>query len=397
MKLRDLLRWFSPPAIECDDENRHRIVLMNVMVNASLIFVLLVFCGNLTDRSTPLRNYLIDLSMFAAFMVIRIVLNKGNYNAAGIAACVLGFFVIILAIVSDGTVRSTATFLLLLVIIVSGILYKITGIAVSTIASSLAVFALILAENLGMLPRPDYSVSMLHWFLLTITFAIVGGIVFFSDHITQQAFRLSKKELKERQRAESDLRIVNEELKNRVIEVEKLEEKLREQALRDPLTDLYNRRYITETMSRDILRAGREDAPLSVIISDIDHFKVINDTYGHQVGDLFLIEVAQLFRHHTRGSDSVCRYGGEEFLFVLPGASADAARKRAEEIRLQIARLAILHEEKTLTITMSFGVAAFPVHGGKCEEIIMKADQALYDAKRMGRNLVRVWGDPWNC
>lgn len=391
MKKDGFLRWFSPPAIEGDDENRHRIVLMNGMINASLIFVLLVFCGNLTNPSTPLRNYLIDLSLFAAFGVIRIMLNKGWFNAAGIAASGLGFFIIVLSIVSDGTVRSTATFLLLLVIIVSGMLYKLAGIVGSTLASSLAVLALVQAENLGMLPRPDYSVSLLHWFLLTITFAIVGGIVFFSDHIAQQAFRLSRSELKERQRAESDLRIVNEELKNRVVEVEKLQGQLREQALRDPLTDLYNRRYIADVLSRDLARVKRENCPSSVIIGDIDHFKSINDTYGHQVGDLFLVGVAQLFKRNIRGSDSVCRYGGEEFLFVLPGASVDAAQRRAEELRAQVSRLAVPHHDEVLGVTMSFGVAAFPFHGGECDEVIAKADLALYDAKRMGRDQVRIW------
>jgi len=393
MAIKNLLRWFGPPAIECDDENRHRIVLINGMINASLVFVLLVFLGNLTDPSTLLRNYLIDLTLFAAFLVIRIVLNKGNFDAAGIAASVLGFIIITVSIISDGTVRSTATFLLLLVIIVSGILYKIAGIVISTVASSLVVLALILAENSGLLPSPHYSLSLLHWFLLTITFAIVGGIVGFSDHITQQAIKRSKSELLERQRVESDLRFVNEELKNRVLEVEKLQEKLREQALRDPLTELYNRRYITEALSREILRSRREGCPLSVIIGDLDHFKLVNDTYGHQVGDLFLVEVARLFKRNIRGSDSVCRYGGEEFLFVLPGASLDTARKRAEDIRLQVAQLAVLHEGKALAITMSFGIAAFPVHGEECEEMITKADQALYDAKRMGRNLVRIWGN----
>jgi hypothetical protein len=123
MKKGDVLRWFSPPVVEGDEENRHRIVLMNGMINASLVFVLLVFLGNLTNPSTPLRNYLIDLSLFAVFLVIRIILNRGWYHAAGIAASVLGFIIILLSIVSDGTVRSTATFLLLLVISLSGILY----------------------------------------------------------------------------------------------------------------------------------------------------------------------------------------------------------------------------------------------------------------------------------
>jgi diguanylate cyclase (GGDEF)-like protein len=184
---------------------------------------------------------------------------------------------------------------------------------------------------------------------------------------------------------------VNEELKNRVVEVEKLQEQLREQALRDPLTDLYNRRYIADVLFRDLSRVRRENCPLSVIIGDIDHFKAINDTYGHQVGDLFLIGVAELFKRNIRGSDSVCRYGGEEFLFVLPGASTDAARRRAEEIRVQVSRLAVPHDDEALGVTMSFGVASFPVHGEECDAIIAKADLALYDAKRLGRNQVSIW------
>jgi diguanylate cyclase (GGDEF)-like protein len=365
---------------------------MNGMINAGLLFVLLVICGNAFDRTTPLRNYLIDFSVLASFLIFRIAMRKGRLLFAGIGAIALSFILTILSIISDGSVRSTAVFLLLLIIIVSGVLYKITGIAVSIIACSLAVLFLILAENGGMLPQPDYSVSLLHWFFLTITFGIVGGIVYFSDNITQEAFKLAKEEILERKRIEKDLKLANEELRKRVIEVEKLQEELREQAIRDPLTDLYNRRYMSETLSREILRAEREGDLLSVIIGDIDHFKQINDTHGHQVGDFFLVETAKIFKRHIRGSDFVCRYGGEEFLFVLPGASLEDSERRAEEIRRQLEKLAVSHEEKTLGITMSFGIAAYPVNGTRGDEIIMKADQAMYDAKRMGRNQVRIWG-----
>lgn len=386
-----LQRWFAAPVIDGEEEDRHRIILMNGMINAGVIFVLLVFCGNLFEQSTPLRNYLIDLSLLAAFLITRCALHKGKILFAGIGTLTLGFILTVASIVSDGTVHSTAVSLLLLVIIVAGIIYNLNGIAVSIIASSLTVLGLIIAEQAGMLPKPDYAVSLLHWFVLTITFVIVGGIVYFSGKITRQAFEHAKEELKERQRAESALKTVNEELQKHVKDVEKLQAELRDQAVHDPLTGLYNRRYLDETLSREILRAKRDNDPLSIIVADIDHFKSINDTYGHQIGDLFLVEVAQLFKRVVRGSDLVYRYGGEEFVLVLPETTVDSAKMRAEEIRLKCAQLIVQHEGKKLGITLSFGVANYPVNGEQGEEIILKADHALYDAKRMGRNQVRVW------
>jgi diguanylate cyclase (GGDEF)-like protein len=257
------------------------------------------------------------------------------------------------------------------------------------------VLALFLAQNAGLLPRPDYSPKLLHWFVLTITYAIVGSLTYFSNRITMQAFKHANEELRERQRAERDLKIANEELQKRVMEVEKLQLELREQALHDPLTGLYNRRYLDETLSREILGARQKNDCLSIIMADIDNFKTTNDTYGHRAGDLFLVEIALLLKREVRETDIVCRYGGEEFVLVLPGATVDSAEKRAEEIRQKCAQLIVQHEGKKLSITLSFGTATYPTHGEQGgEEIIMKADHALYDAKRMGRNQVRIWGNP---
>jgi diguanylate cyclase (GGDEF)-like protein len=386
-----LRRWFASPGIAGNEEDQHRVILMNGMINAGIIFVLLIFCANLFDRSTPLRNYLIDLLLLAAFLITRLALHKGKVVFAGIGALTLGFVLTIASIVSDGTVRSTAVSLLLLVIIIAGILYKIKGIFVSIIASSLAVLLLIMAQNAGLLHRSDYSVSLLHWFVLTVTFIIVGGIVYFSDHITMKAFSNAREELRERRRAENELKIANEELQKRMMEVEKLQVELRAQALHDPLTGLPNRRYLDEILSREVLRANRNNDCMGIIIADIDHFKTINDTYGHHVGDLFLVEISRLLERELRGSDFVCRYGGEEFVLVLLGANVDSTEKRAEEIRKKCAQIIVQHEENNLSITLSFGVAIYPLHGEQWEEIIKKADHALYDAKRMGRNQVRVW------
>ena len=182
-----------------------------------------------------------------------------------------------------------------------------------------------------------------------------------------------------------------EQLRAHLQEIEQLQDELREQAVHDPLTGLHNRRHLSEMLAREISRAEREKQSISVIVSDIDHFKKINDTCGHPVGDSFLVKIAGLLRKHARRSDIVCRYGGEEFLLILSGATAKSALKRAEEIRQKCADIRILHEKKEVQVTMSMGVATYPIHGKSTEELLVKADKALYRSKRSGRNKVTVW------
>lgn len=390
MKL-NLRQWVASPKIAGDENDQHRIVLMNGMINCSIVFVMLVFVANLFDPTTLLRNYLIDFLVLAVFLVARFTLRRGKILFAGISGLTLGFGFTILSIISDGTIRSTAVCLFLLIIIVAGILYKKIGIVVSTIASSLATLVLVKAQTAGLIHDSMTSVSMLHWFVLTITFTIVGGIVYFSDHITTQAFTHLKEEVKERQRAESELAAANLELQKRVAEVEKLKDEVREQALHDSLTGLPNRRHLSEILPHEFLRAERKNEPLSIIFADVDHFKTINDAYGHPVGDQFLVEIAHLFQRELRRSDFVYRYGGDEFVLVLLGYNAESSVKRIEDIRQKCARIIVTAEGKELSATLSFGIATFPLHSKNWQEIIMKADQALYDAKRMGRNQVRVW------
>jgi|GEM_PF-2364546 len=164
---------------------------------------------------------------------------------------------------------------------------------------------------------------------------------------------------------------------------------LQEQAIRDPLTGLYNRRYLDETLPRELQRAERAGQSVGVIMLDIDHFKRINDTYGHNVGDMLLRAVGAFLRHNTRGADIVCRYGGEEFTLVLPGASSENACHRAEELRAGIQALAVKHNGQALeTVTASLGIAIFRTHGTTAEALVSAADEALYQAKHSGRNRV---------
>ena len=204
-------------------------------------------------------------------------------------------------------------------------------------------------------------------------------------------FQVTFRDISRKKEAEAELIAANEELSQQVEEVIRLQEELRDQALRDALTGLYNRRYLDETLAREIARAAREGSSLSIILCDIDHFKTINDTYGHQLGDLFLVEIAGILKRNARGSDIVCRYGGEEFLLVLPGADSKAAAVRAEDIRRKCEKLVMLHDGDRVRVTTSFGVATFPLHGLQPDEVIVKSDKALYLSKNNGRNRVTVW------
>lgn len=202
-----------------------------------------------------------------------------------------------------------------------------------------------------------------------------------------------KENITKRKQAEEALQKANQQLESQLSEIKALQGSLHEQAIRDPLTELYNRRFLNEAVEREFHRAARLAQPLSIIILDIDHFKDINDKHGHAVGDAYLIMLANLIRQHTRRTDIVCRYGGEEFLLVLPDTSLDAAAQQAEKLRHLCAEAFHLAEGLEISATISLGVASYPVHGSNQHEIINKADQALYTSKYSGRNRVTVWGD----
>jgi diguanylate cyclase (GGDEF)-like protein/PAS domain S-box-containing protein len=169
----------------------------------------------------------------------------------------------------------------------------------------------------------------------------------------------------------------------------KLREALRTQSVRDALTGLYNRRYLEETLEREIRRAARAELSLGILMLDLDHFKTFNDTYGHDAGDVVLRETAASLTKGIRAEDFVCRYGGEEFVVILPTADPETARARAERLRSKIRELTIMYQGKSLgMVTISVGVAAFPAHGMSPKELMAAADAALYEAKRGGRDQV---------
>ena len=167
----------------------------------------------------------------------------------------------------------------------------------------------------------------------------------------------------------------------------RLRETLRSQAIRDPLTGLFNRRYLEETMERELNRVKRQETTLGVIMMDLDHFKEYNDTFGHSGGDGLLSALGILLRSQIRGEDIACRYGGEEFLLILPGASLEVALERAESLRQAVKEMH-QHQQGLKPTTLSLGVAVYPTHGDTGLEIIKAADAALYRAKQAGRDRV---------
>ncbi len=171
----------------------------------------------------------------------------------------------------------------------------------------------------------------------------------------------------------------------------KLRETLRHQSIRDPLTGLFNRRYMEETLERETRRVARAQRPLGLIMLDMDHFKLFNDTFGHDAGDALLREFGSFLRAHVRGEDVACRYGGEEFTLILPEASLEVTRQRAEHLRGDIKHLHVPYRDQPLgAVTLSLGVAIFPDHGSTGEAVLKAADAALYRAKREGRDRVIV-------
>lgn len=190
---------------------------------------------------------------------------------------------------------------------------------------------------------------------------------------------------------ENDLKYANEALIRQLEEIELLRAELEEQAIRDPLTNVYNRRYMAEFIDKEIARAEREGTSVSVVIMDLDNFKQFNDTYGHKCGDVILQAFANFLVEHTRRGDVICRYGGEEFVTLMPNAPLEISYERAETWRQDFSETAIDYEGMKFSTTFSAGVATFPQHGSTGDSILQAADKALYRSKYGGRNRVTAF------
>ncbi len=196
------------------------------------------------------------------------------------------------------------------------------------------------------------------------------------------------RDITERKWLENDLKYSNESLSNQLAEIEHLRAELAEQAIHDPLTNAYNRRYLSEFLEKEVARAQRERTSVTVVILDADNFKQFNDSYGHKCGDLILQAITKFLVDHSRRSDVVCRYGGEEFVILMPNMPLEIGYERAEAWRQSFSETPIPYEGIELFATFSAGVATFPQHGQTGEALLQSADKALLQAKAAGKNRV---------
>lgn len=495
------------------EEKNHLRSILNYTLWSGLGYLALIIGIHLYIGQASGSTLLIHGIAFLLFLGLRILLGRANITIVGSSAIILVFLWVLANNINQGTIRTAATATYLFVIILSGSLFGWRGILLSCFASSLAVMSLILAENAGLLPTPNYSVTMFQWVVYTCLFIITGSLSYYSYQVMHRSLIRADQEITERKRAEQELRALtrtveqspasivitdlegriqyvnprfsqvtgyseaevlgmnprvlkssqtppetyrqlwetlaagqewrgefvnrrkdgslyfesatisaikdengvtthylavkediterklaevalrttNDELRISLQEIEHLQAELREQSLRDPMTGLYNRRFLAESLKHLIVQAERQHQPLSIIIADIDNFKQINDRFGHQVGDKYLVEIANLLVQNSRGSDIVCRYGGEEFLLLIYGATMDQAAQRSEEIRQKCAEISLTEAGQTFSGTLSFGIAAYPDHALDPEQVIIKADKALYLSKQAGRNRVTIW------
>ena len=199
----------------------------------------------------------------------------------------------------------------------------------------------------------------------------------FIADVTEQ--RLAKERLQASLQAQESL--------NRALEDSRRE--LAELAIRDPLTRLYNRRFMEEALARELVRAERETDSLAVAMLDLDHFKAYNDNFGHAAGDAVLRAFAQAMHGFRQGSDVACRFGGEEFVLILPGLDREGAFARLDAFRRTVAGLVVRHEGRELPrLRVSIGVSFYPEHGRQVDVLLDQADQAMYRAKAAGRDRV---------
>ncbi|MGC1216489.1 MAG: diguanylate cyclase [Phormidesmis sp.] len=198
------------------------------------------------------------------------------------------------------------------------------------------------------------------------------------------------RDITQNHQSQLQIRQVNTNLRLKLEQIQTLQAQLKEQAIRDSLTGLFNRRYFEETLPAERTKAERAGTTLSLVLMDIDHFKKVNDTYGHLAGDRALQVVSNLVHQQIRASDIACRYGGEEFILAMPNMPLAEAYQRAESIRKAIKKAVIEVDGASFQVTISMGLGAFPDFPGELRELLKRVDQALYVAKANGRDRIEI-------
>jgi len=358
-------RWLTKTAATLSQPERRRSNVLTVLL-LTLIFSAGLFLVSLSSLSIDmdLRGiYAILIGVLLCIFAVAFGLNRaGHYSVAAgllVTCLVLGPWISIL--LNFETVGSDIVRLLYILISVL-VCSLLLSTRVTIVLAALQNAALWLVSFISPVLTGSQSSSLLGFFGFTSTLIVISNFI-------------TRRDLDQIDRQTGHL-IENETL-------------LRELSVRDPLTGLFNRRYMEEILALEIIRAMRKEYPIGIIMVDIDHFKRINDIHGHAAGDAVLVQAANFLRNCVRASDAACRYGGEEFVFVLPEASQKITQMRAEHMREEMRNLHISFQDQILeAVTLSIGVAVFPANGSTGDAILKAADAALYQAKDAGRDRV---------
>jgi len=364
-KLADSLRWLTKPARSLPEHLIHQSVLLAWTL--PLIIFLALASIILIPHRIPQRssNIVLILTLVFVFIIAFIVNRIGRYHL-GAVLTILG-----------AVIAPWSSLFLDPAVLQEGNCAPLDFIAASVLLSSILLPPVFTALVAGIqLAAVIHLLSVIPFTVNTDRAHLLTFLLFISATSILASF-ISQRYQKQ---------IAHQ--KSLLVESEA---KLREQSIRDYLTGLYNRRYLDETLDREIRRAERAVFPVGVIMLDIDHFKIFNGQFGHAAGDLVLQEIASLLKSKIRYADIVCRYGGEEFVVVMPEASLQITIRRAEDLRKEVKQLEVQFDNQSLgKLTISSGVAVYPDHGSTAEAVMKSADSALFIAKNSGRDKVVV-------
>ena len=362
-RLTSAFRWLTKPADSLPESLRRRAHLLAwlllsifLLIVAALLLVLVVNPPG-TPRRLEYGGLLLGLVALVAFAY---ALNRRGhyYPAAGLLV--------------GGAVLGPWGSLLIDPTILHGDFVPLTYIALSILLSSLLLPPFITVAVAALQWGGLLLVALFSPAAASINWPSLLAFVFFTSVLSLLTNVVSQR----------DLLLIERQTRQLALS----EAKLRELSIRDHLTNLFNRRYLEETLEREVQRAARNKLPLGLIMLDLDNYKDYNDTHGHAAGDELLQALGNILQGQIRQADIACRYGGDEFVLILPEASLEVTKARAEQIQEKAGQIRVVTGHPTLeTVTISAGVAVYPDHGYNGEELLKSADEALYRAKRAGR------------
>lgn len=358
------LQWLTKPDSTLPESLIHRSALLAWTLLVIILLALAAIIVIPPDIPQYSGYIVLILSLVFIFMVAFILNRRGHYRFAAVLTIAGGVMAPWGSLIIDPVVQQ-------------GDIIPLNYVVIPVLLSSIllppvftAMVAAIQLAALGLVVMLIPASVTVNWVSFFTFIIIISVIIILASMIRQR-----------------DLKQIDRQKRLLILS----EAKLREQSIRDYLTDLYNRRYLDETLAREIRRAKRAEFPVGFIMLDIDHFKRFNDKYGHAAGDIVLKEIADLLKSKIRYADIICRYGGEEFVVIMPEASLKITRQRAEELQEEVKQLNLHYKDQDLgLITLSAGVAIFPDHGASGKAVLRAADTALYTAKDSGRDRVVV-------